>query len=386
MGTNENVDSYISDDSEKYFDAETSERFENPESDKMLFLHDKKTETNLEIKQRFNELGIDNVDLTGAKEIWQEKIEKSVETMYEKYPELKGFIGSIVTADLPEGVYACSGPKMTERGLISEIQLNRSKLEKGDLEWKLVDLERENFRGERYLAGNGLEGIMKHEMAHSLHLKLIADEFGEDRSAYTIEQLKEIQDRYNRNAIVIDMGCDTLKELEIRPRDMAKGLSSYGASDFGEFFAEAISEYETSRHPRPIAVRMHKKYEEYVREKRAVQVEDPSKQFEYSEQDEARVLTRLSAEQWKSGNQAIENTLEAMRDDLRDRGVEDGDTMEAMIAHERVRLQEELSSNIEGDLSNHYDGPVWRETKDSENVTKQNDSEINMKNRTEEEK
>ena len=72
------------------------------------------------------------------------------------------------------------------------------------------------------------------------------------------------------------------------------------------------------------------------------------------------VLNRDQTEQWEIGNHAIENTLEAMRDDLRDKGLEDGEKMEELIAHEKTLLQDELAHNIEGDMSFHYDKPAWQ--------------------------
>ncbi|MCR4791786.1 MAG: hypothetical protein K5871_03485 [Lachnospiraceae bacterium] len=80
---------------------------------------------------------------------------------------------------------------------------------------------------------------------------------------------------------------------------------------------------------------------------------------EYAEDEDVKILTRDPNELWESGNAAIEQNLEVMRDDLRDNGIEDGEEMEAMIAQERINLQQELSANIDGDLSYSYDGPAW---------------------------
>ena len=186
--------------------------------------------------------------------------------MYEQYPELRGFIGSIRTVELPDGVYACTGPRMMENGFTSEIQLSKQKFGKSNLEWEIVDMERENFQGERWFAGKGFDGILKHEMAHAVHLKMIADQVGLKPGEFSEEKFQKVQEKYNRNAIAVSICYDTLKELDISPKDVGKELSVYGASDFGEFFAEAISEYETSKKPRPIAMRIHEKYQEYLKE------------------------------------------------------------------------------------------------------------------------
>jgi len=73
------------------------------------------------------------------------------------------------------------------------------------------------------------------------------------------------------------------------------------------------------------------------------------------------VLVRDPNEQWEIGNNAIDDTVEAMRDDLRDKGLEDGPQMEAIVMTERARMQEELTRNINGDFSNPYHKPDFSE-------------------------
>ena len=187
--------------------------------------------------------------------------------MFESHPELQGCLGCIRTAKLGDGVYACTGPRMTENGISSEIQLNEKIFSKSDLELKIVDMQIENFRGETWFAGKGLDGVLKHEMAHIMHLKMIADKeeisFGDtDKEKYEL-----LSQGYYRNSVVAKLCNDSLKELDISPKDVARELSVYGASDFGEFFAEAISESETSKKPRRLAMRVNEKYNEYLNNK-----------------------------------------------------------------------------------------------------------------------
>ena len=73
------------------------------------------------------------------------------------------------------------------------------------------------------------------------------------------------------------------------------------------------------------------------------------------------VLTRDPNEQWEIGNNAINDTVEAMRDDLRDKGLEDGLEMEAIVMAERARMQDELTRNINGDFSDPYQKPDFAE-------------------------
>lgn len=73
------------------------------------------------------------------------------------------------------------------------------------------------------------------------------------------------------------------------------------------------------------------------------------------------VLTGDASEQWESGNRAIDDNIEAMRDDLRDKGLEDGPEMESIVMAERARMQEELERNIRGDFSDPYQKPDFEE-------------------------
>lgn len=76
---------------------------------------------------------------------------------------------------------------------------------------------------------------------------------------------------------------------------------------------------------------------------------------------EGPVLTRDRNELWQLGNNSIENNVEAMRDDLSDKGLEDGPRMEAIVMEQRARMQEELQRNIDGDFSEPYVKPDFDE-------------------------
>ena len=223
-------------------------------------------ETNPKIKDKLENLEIKNVDLEGMLERYQECIGEAVESMMEGYPELKGYVGSIKVEDLPEGVYACAGPKMKD-GFCAELQLNKELFSKNNIEWKLVDSEIENFRGERWLAGSGIDGVVKHEMAHLLHLKMISDELELMPGEKDDSKFHELEKKYYYNTIAIDICRQAKENLGIENSQVARELSIYGSKDFGEFFAEAISEYQTQKKPRRLAVEVHRLYEERKEEK-----------------------------------------------------------------------------------------------------------------------
>ncbi len=241
-----------------------TESEELPISDKMLFGFGKREiiETKMEVKERLEKCGVGEVKLEGVLERYQEMIAKDMEEMCESYPELRGYIGKISVHDLGEGVFACAGPRMDSNGYSTEIWVNRSIFSKSGLESRVYNCESSNWRGETWLAGYGPDAVLKHEMAHILHLRMIAEEQGielgcKDRGAFT-----ELQEKYDRNHIVCSMCYNVMKEKGISPQDLARNLSVYGSRDMGECFAEAISEYETRKNPRPYATAV---YEEYKR-------------------------------------------------------------------------------------------------------------------------
>lgn len=249
---------------------EYANELQKPEEMKGFFGRHEIKEVPDEIRERLEKCGIRNLEIGEVKGIWQKRICETMESMTEKYPELKGYVGSIVTRDLPHGVYACTGPKMMENGYTAEVQLDRKKFSGSALEWKIVGMESENFAGERWLAGRGLNGVLTHELGHAMHLRLLSEREGLAPGDKDEELFGKVQEAYGRNAITSSICWDALKETGISAKDVGRELSLYGSTDFGECFAEAISEVETQKKPRPYAQAIQRKYEELVnREVRA---------------------------------------------------------------------------------------------------------------------
>ena len=241
---------------------DNSEKLESVDKEFRWFGFKEKIETTDEAKERLEKLDIGTINLEGMLEKHQRKVVEAVETMMEEYPELKGYIGSIRTEELPEGVYACAGPKMGKDGFYAELQLSEEHFAKGNLEWKLVDTELENFRGERWLAGSGIDGIVKHEMAHLMHLRMISENIELAPGDIDRKKFDLLEEKYYHNAEVIDLCNKARENLGISYNDVARELSVYGSRDFGEFFAEAISEHETQKKPRQLANEVYRLYKE----------------------------------------------------------------------------------------------------------------------------
>lgn len=106
-------------------------------------------------------------------------------------------------------------------------------------------------------AANGVEVILKHETAHLLHLKMLAEKEGLNVGEFDKEKYRNVIEQFQHNEIVTDICFQSMKELNLDKSGLARELSIYGCKDFGECFAEAISEYETSDKPRRFATLVH---------------------------------------------------------------------------------------------------------------------------------
>jgi hypothetical protein len=255
---------------EQVSEVVTAEQTEAPadDADKELFGLERLKElvpTNEVIRRRLEDCGITDVELDGVLDKYQEVIARDVEEMCASYPELKGYITRISAARLKPGVFACAGPRMTENGYATEVNVSVDEFGHRGMEFKVSNMETPNWKGETWFSGHGQDAILKHEMGHILHLQMLAKERGielgeKDRAAYD-----DLCRAYDENDIVTNMCRESMNELDISPGDLARNISIYGASDWGECFAEAISEVETRKNPRAFARRVYEKYQEVRR-------------------------------------------------------------------------------------------------------------------------
>lgn len=253
---------------------ENDDFLENEQNEAKMFLFKKQEviETNEEVKERLENLGVHRIELEGLQEKFQKEIVDSMENMLEKYPELDGYITSIKSVHMHENALACSGPRFSEKGYEgAELQFNKDFFGKKNYGLKIVDCESDlNWKGERWLAGQGPEAIVDHEIGHVMALRLNAQNVGIEIGDYDKEKFKQLQSEYDHNFIINKLCYDTLKELEISPKDVGKELSTYGSRGFGEAFAECVSEVETKKRPRVYAQTVVANYQKLVDEKKEV--------------------------------------------------------------------------------------------------------------------
>ena len=224
------------------------------------------------LKEKLENMGIksDEKELEKFHPSFSKILPSHLEGFFESYPESRGFLTSIRAVKLPEGVLAQSGPYLNEKGEFAggEVQFNKDFFGKGNYEYKIVDLESDlNWRGERWIAGQGSKGIVSHEMAHLLALRINAEDAGLSIGEDDHWKFDALQKRYAHNSKIITLCNNALKELEISPRNIGRELSTYASGDFGELFSEAISQYETCKKPGRLSTEIHKRYMELVEER-----------------------------------------------------------------------------------------------------------------------
>lgn len=194
-----------------------------------------------------------------------------IDEVLEKYPQLEGFITTVKAVDLPEGVMAMTGPYLDKKGQFAGAIMNFSTKEFGKegYELGLVDLESElNWRGERWLGGRQTLGIVTHESAHAMALLLNAEDAGIHVGEKNHEKYEELKTLYGRNSRIISLCYESMKDLNISPRDIGREISTYAESDWGECFAEAISRHDTCKNPGKLSTEIHNRYVKLVEERK----------------------------------------------------------------------------------------------------------------------
>ena len=251
-------------------DYEEKEEFETKKE--FFWKKSEVIETDEEVRERLEALGVEKLNLEGLDLRFQKEVAESLEAMYEEFPEINGYITKITAANMRGETLACTGPYMYENGYQgAEIRFNREFFSKRNYGLKIVDMDTDvNWRGERWLAGLGSQGIIDHEIAHVLQLKLNAESAGIEIGEKEAEKYRKLQELYDRNSTIVSICYDSLGEAGVSPKDIGRELSTYGATGFGEAFAEAISEVQTRKHPRAYATTIYNNYRNLISEKEEV--------------------------------------------------------------------------------------------------------------------
>jgi hypothetical protein len=252
------------------FENEIMESQKCYDNEKYLFGEAQRLKEAEAASERLENIGIKTERLEELDRRFLKEMPVHFENILEKYPEIEGYVTSVKAENLPDGVLARTGPYLNECGEYAgaEIQFSKKFFGKSNYGLKIVDLESDlNWRGERWLAGEGTKGVITHEMAHAMALKINA----EDAEIYIGERsdskFNELQKRYYHNSKIVSLCNDALCNLEISPGNIGREVSTYASGDFGEMFAECISRYETYKNPGRLSTEVHDRYVKLIEER-----------------------------------------------------------------------------------------------------------------------
>ena len=224
--------------------------------------------------------------------------------------------------------------------------------------------ENEDLSGDEILPENEVEELLEHEenltdIDMSENSDILEDESSLDLyeiedDSFNIDSL----DEFSENVVLSVTESDDVNDDNIEPETTTIQLET---SDMSETVSlnesEQVSEF---------GLETPENIEDVFNEDENMNIEGVDTTDE-NEVQETYAMPQIDQTQaWISANNALENNLEVLRDDLRDKGMEDGSEMEALINAERVRAQEEIGQTIEGDLV--YQVPGSRSNYDNSDI------------------
>ena len=213
-------------------------------------------------EKELRRMGIETVDLKECREEYRSQIVEAVKKVMESNPELRGQVREIRCQKLDSDLtYAEYGPTKIDQPFGGCLRLNSFWFSRKDLE---QNLKEESDNG--WLAPNANpQSIVEHELGHGMHLELCALHNGiragevPDSDDFRLAVREYIDDRHAEE-IVLE-ACREQK-IEFESDKFANVLSNYGAANYGEALAEAVSEVHNNANPRPMARSIYQKLKE----------------------------------------------------------------------------------------------------------------------------
>ena len=196
------------------------------------------------------------VNLSGVDPELAESTVKSVQTVLDRYPTVKDAFGGFTT-DEPEpgyftdrqGTYACYSSKDGTIHLNKNKYSNKAELEKS---------YNEAVGKKHFPEGTTAESAIVHEMGHAIDRYL---------SLKTIDNWKVI---WGGETVSSRLWNNNIKNAKkngepLTGKIIQNGLSGYATKNAHEYFAEGFSEFMTSPNPRPMAQKVGKHMETYIK-------------------------------------------------------------------------------------------------------------------------
>ena len=189
------------------------------------------------IEKISNTTGIKDIHITEIPNDVMENISDEFESVFNKFPELKGQFLSFTDLEDNEDAFASC---MESLGAVAINKNHFSDIKDLEKKWE------KNLKAKHHPQGTNWKSIINHEIGHRLN-RILNDKF---------PSLKK--DNLNIETRIRDKA---LKKLNLTVNDITEELSEAATKAASEFFAEAFSEYTNSKSPRRLATEVGKMIE-----------------------------------------------------------------------------------------------------------------------------
>lgn len=208
-------------------------------------------------------LGVNNVDLSLCHELNRASVLSAVQYMFNRHPELRGQVSTIICEKMQSGTYAAYGPTKYGENFGGALHLNSDYFSNPNLD---EDLKEKSKKG--WFTPNACsESIVKHELGHALHLEICALACGvKNGSIPDYDKYRAVVRQYMDDChvdAIVETACSRLG-IEFDSWDFSNGLSKYGGTNYGEAIAEAVAEVESNNNPRPLASSIYQHLLSYI--------------------------------------------------------------------------------------------------------------------------
>lgn len=197
------------------------------------------------------------VKLDGIDPEFASPIAESFETVLTKYPSVKDAFGGITTDDTDGEYFSKNENAMAAYDPNTQlIHLNvKHYSDRSELERKYAESLEKKFHPE----GTTVDSAVVHEMGHAIDAYVSKKTLPRDKYIWYGER---VSTRIWNNAI--DAGKKSGNP--VTGKSIRDGLSGYASKDAAEYLAEGFSEFLTSPNPRPMATKIGKRVEYYIRQ------------------------------------------------------------------------------------------------------------------------
>lgn len=183
-------------------------------------------------------------------------VAQSIETVLTRYPGMKDAFAGFTTDDTPSEAFSIRETAMAAYSPSSElIHLNNKYYgNKAEFERVYAESVSKQFHPE----GTAADAVLVHEIGHAIDnyvSKKIIDPFDYSWRG----------ERISTRIWNSDIKSGKKSGNPVTGKSIKEGLSAYASKNHEEYIAEAFAEFVTSANPRPLAKKIGRRVEQYIR-------------------------------------------------------------------------------------------------------------------------